>query len=81
MEGYFMFQWGDGFSDGGGFIFKLGECPMGGISFDGGGGFGKNCWMEGGPPTTMMGNPETLFFFVSCKRWKELMIMLVHSCI
>ena len=34
---------------GGGFIFKLGVCTMGGITYDGGGGFEKNGRMGGIP--------------------------------
>ena len=50
---------------------------MGGISFDGRV-FEKNRWMGGGVPPALW---VTLKPFVCWKRWKELMIMLVHSCI
>ena len=47
MEGCFTFQWGLHFQLGG-FIFKWGECPMGGIGFDGE--FSKKS-QDGGHPT------------------------------
>ena len=62
MEGCFMFQWGGGggcFSDGGDLIFKWGGCPMGGISFDDGGGVRKKLLDGRGCPHALptMGNP------------------------
>ena len=38
------------FSDGGGFIFKWEVCPIGGITFDGGGGSKKVIGWGGHPP-------------------------------
>ena len=81
MEGHFMFHLGgDVFQMGGGGIFNWGGgCPIpwGGVE--------KNCWMGGHTPFPpplhyeKPGNP--LLKRVCCNRWKELMIMLVHSCI
>ena len=72
MEGHFMFHWGGGLFFRWGGIFNWGGVPSHG------GGFEKNCWMGGGP-YEKPGNP--LLKRVCCNRWKELMIMLVHSCI
>ena len=59
MEGYLMFQWGVWFSDGvGGFIFKWGGAPCGGIDFGGGGGGLKKIVRLGGhPPCPPTGKP------------------------
>ena len=57
MEGCFMFQWVVVFQMGGA-SFLSGGHPMGGISFDGGGGFKEKQDGGGCPPCSpTMGNP------------------------
>ena len=56
---------GGSFSDGGGFIFKWGECPMGGIGFDEGG-FEKIIRWGAPPPLCLPAPPwETVLNYIS----------------
>ena len=62
--GAFVFQMG------GGFVFRLCVCPMGGIGFDGRGDFEKKCRIGGRPlmppfplpPPLTMGNPVNYIY-------------------